>query len=66
MRNLSSESLSNRLIGLRDAQGVDLAIGIINDWQNDKAIATIRAPNLDIRQIHCLVIADLTIDLPGK
>jgi polynucleotide 5'-hydroxyl-kinase GRC3/NOL9 len=60
---LSHDALSNRLVGLRAAQGVDLAIGIINDWQADKDIAVIRAPKLDIRQIRCLVIGDVTIDL---
>jgi polynucleotide 5'-hydroxyl-kinase GRC3/NOL9 len=60
---LSHDALSNRLVGLRAAQGVDLAIGIINDWQADKDNVIIRAPELDIRQIRCLVIGDVTIDL---
>lgn len=69
-RRLSREGLTGRLIALRNAKGIDLAVGVINDWQNDKGIAIIRAPNLDIRQtclttvkIRCLVIGDVTIDI---
>lgn len=71
-RNLSRENLIGRLVALRDEKGVDVAIGVISDWQDDKDIAVIRAPQLDIRQtclttvkIRCLVIGDATIDMPG-
>ena len=64
-RNLSRENLISRLVGLRDENGADLAIGVINNWQDDKDIAVVRAPELDIRQIRCLVIGDVTIDMPG-
>ncbi len=64
-RNLNRESLLGRLVALRDEKGVDVAIGVINNWQDDKDIAVIRAPQLDIQQIRCLVIGDATIDMPG-
>jgi polynucleotide 5'-kinase involved in rRNA processing len=62
---LSCENLIGRLVALRDEKGVDVAIGVINEWQEDKDIAGIRAPQLDIQQIRCLVIGDATIDMPG-
>jgi len=62
-RRLSRDTLNNRLVGLRDAKGADLAIGIINDWRTDKDNVVIRAPKLDIKQIRCLVIGDATIDI---
>lgn len=62
-RRLSSESLINRLVGLRNAQGVDLAIAIINDFQESQENIVIRAPKLDIRQVRCLVIGDITIEI---
>ncbi len=65
-RRLTRENLIGRLVGLRDAKGIDLAVGIINDWQYDKGVAVIRAPQLDIQQICCLVIGVATIDLPDK
>lgn len=55
--------LVNRLVGLRDAQGADLAIGIISDWQADKDNVVIRAPNLDIKQVRCLVVGNAAIDI---
>jgi len=64
-RNLSRENLVGRLAGLRDENSADVAIGVINDWQEDKDIAVVRAPGLDIQQIRCLVIGDATIDVPA-
>ena len=58
---LSRDALISRLVGLRDAQGADLAIGIINDWQDDDIV--VRAPKLDIKRIRCLVIGDITVDV---
>jgi polynucleotide 5'-hydroxyl-kinase GRC3/NOL9 len=65
-RSLSRENLAGRLVGLKDVKGIDLAVGIIEDWQNDKGVAIIRAPKLDIRQICCLVIGNAVIDLPDR
>jgi len=73
-RNLSRDNLINLVVGLRDARGVDVAIGLITDWQgdlnigrlgshDDKGIVVVRAPELDIQQIRCLVIGDVTIDI---
>jgi len=65
-RNLSSESRIHRLAGLRNKRGIDVAIGIITNWQNDKGIVVIRAPKVDIEQIRCLVIGDVSIDIPDE
>jgi polynucleotide 5'-hydroxyl-kinase GRC3/NOL9 len=54
--NLSSESLIHRLVALRDVAGKDLAIGEITDWQQSDNIVMVKAPQLDIRQIGCLVV----------
>ena len=64
-RNLSRENLIGRLVALRNENNVDVAIGVINDWQDDKNIAVVRAPQLDIQQIRCLVIGNVTVDMPG-
>jgi len=60
---LSGDMLVGRLVGLRDEKGVDGAIGIIDDWQDDKGIASVRTPQLDIKKVRCLVIGDATIDI---
>jgi polynucleotide 5'-hydroxyl-kinase GRC3/NOL9 len=62
-QNLSRNSPVSRLVGLRNRQGTDAAIGIIKDWQSEKNIAVIRAPQLDIQQVCCLVIGDVTIEI---
>jgi len=59
------QNLVNRIIALRDASGVDLALALVEDWQADKDIAVIRAPGLDIARVRCLVIGDVTIDITG-
>jgi polynucleotide 5'-hydroxyl-kinase GRC3/NOL9 len=61
-QNLSCNSPVSRIAALRNRDGVDVAIGIIKDWQVDKNIAVIRAPQLDMREIRCLVIGDATVD----
>jgi len=62
-RRLRRDALTNRLVGLRNAKGIDLAIGVINDWQADKDNVVIRAPKLDIQKIRCLIIGDATIEM---
>ena len=59
------EDLTARAVGLRDGKGNDLAIGMIDSVQAGGAAVTIRAPQLDIRQVCCLVIGDVTVDIAG-
>ena len=60
---LSTDRLVGRLVGLRDEKGIDGAIGIIEDWQDDEGIVVVRGPQLDAQQVQCLVIGDATIDI---
>jgi polynucleotide 5'-hydroxyl-kinase GRC3/NOL9 len=55
--------LVHRLVALRDDKGKDVAIGLIEDWQDSRKTAVVRAPQLDIRQIRCLVIGDISIEI---
>jgi polynucleotide 5'-hydroxyl-kinase GRC3/NOL9 len=60
---LSGDMLVGRLVGLRDEKGIDGAIGIIEDWQDNKGTAVVRAPQIDPQQVRCLIIGDATIDI---
>jgi len=40
-----------------------VAIGIITDWQQGDNIVVVKAPQLDIGQIRCLVVGDVTMDI---
>jgi polynucleotide 5'-hydroxyl-kinase GRC3/NOL9 len=62
-RNLSRESLIHRLVALRNEKGTDIAIGLITNGNNDRDIVAVRAPKIDIRQIRCLIIGDVTIEI---
>jgi polynucleotide 5'-kinase involved in rRNA processing len=62
--NLQRESFINQVVGLRNENGIDMAIGIITGRQDDKVV--IRAPKIDIQQIRCLVIGDITTDIPDE
>jgi len=53
----------NRLVALRNAEGVDEAIGVVRQWQSEKGLATILAPQLDIDKIRCLVIGGHTLNI---
>jgi len=61
-RNMNAKSFVHRLVGLRDAKGRDIAMGLIADWQEEKDIAVIRAPEINIQQVCCLVIGDISVD----
>jgi polynucleotide 5'-hydroxyl-kinase GRC3/NOL9 len=63
-RNLNRSDFVHRLVALRNEKGTDVAVGIIVDWQGDRNVVVVRAPRLDIRQIRCLVIGDVSIEIP--
>jgi len=65
-RNLGRENMIGRLVALRSEKGVDVAIGAIDRWLDDKDIVIVRAPQLDIQQFRYLVIGDATLDMPGE
>jgi len=60
---LSGDMLVGRLVGLRGEKGLDRAVGIIDEWQEDKGIVVVRAPQLDPQQVRCLIIGDATADI---
>jgi polynucleotide 5'-hydroxyl-kinase GRC3/NOL9 len=64
--NANSKNLISRLVGLRNEEGTDLAIGVINNWHKDKDAVVVRAPLLDVSQICCLVIGDVTVDITNE
>jgi len=61
--NLSRTNPISHIAALRNQDGTDVAIGIIKDWQPDKNTAVLKAPQLDMRQISCLVLGDAAIDI---
>ena len=62
-RGYNRSSVIHRLVALRDGRGVDLAVGLITNWQSDGNSATITAPQLDIQSVRCLVIGDVFIEV---
>jgi polynucleotide 5'-hydroxyl-kinase GRC3/NOL9 len=62
-RGYNPRSVIHRLVALRDGRGVDLAVGLITDWQSDGSGARIMAPQLDIQSVRCLVIGDVFVDV---
>jgi polynucleotide 5'-kinase involved in rRNA processing len=65
-RNLYGNNLINRLVELRDNRGVDIAVGQLKDWQPEKNIAVVRAPEIEIRRIRCFTIGDVTVELDDE
>jgi polynucleotide 5'-hydroxyl-kinase GRC3/NOL9 len=63
-RPMTADSAPGCIVGLTDAGGQDLAIGMIERWQPHKAKMTIRAPQLDIRSVRCLTLGDVRLDIP--
>jgi polynucleotide 5'-hydroxyl-kinase GRC3/NOL9 len=65
-RDFGGAALINRLVGLRDAKGADLTIGRIRDWRRDKGVVVVQSPAVNIRQVRCLAIGDVAVDLNEK
>jgi polynucleotide 5'-hydroxyl-kinase GRC3/NOL9 len=57
---------SGRLLALRDSEDIDRAVGIMESWQQDRDSIIVRAPQIDISQIRCLVLGDVTVDLVNE
>jgi len=62
-RTFGSDNLARRLLALRDGNSTDVAIGVITDWRQNDNVVVVRAPKLDIKQVRCLVIGDIFIDI---
>lgn len=65
-RNSDRSGFVHRLVALRDEKGIDMAVGVIADWQADRDIVIVRAPRLDARQVRCLIIGDLSIEIHSE
>jgi len=65
-RKLSGESFINRLVALRNKEGIDVALGVITEWKQGGKTIAVKVPPLDIDQICCLVTGDITIELTGS
>jgi polynucleotide 5'-hydroxyl-kinase GRC3/NOL9 len=61
---MTSDNALGRIVGLTDADGRDIAIGMIDRWLPRKAKMTMRAPPLDVQRVRCLTIGNARIE-PG-
>lgn len=61
---MTPDNAIGRLVGLSDITGQDVAIGVIQQWRQEKAKGTIRAPQLDMQRVRCLTIGDARIAAP--
>jgi polynucleotide 5'-kinase involved in rRNA processing len=62
-QRMTPESVVGRVVGLTDAAGRDMAIGVIQGWQPRKARMTVRAPALEIGRVRCVTIGNARIDI---
>jgi len=65
-RRPDSDNTLNYLVGLSDSQGLDMAVGLIVNWSNDKNIAAVRAPEIDISLVRCVTIGDVSINIEDE
>ena len=63
-QRMTPDTVVGRIVGLTDAAGQDMAIGVIKGWQQRKAKMTVRAPALDIGRVRCLTVGNVRIDIP--
>jgi polynucleotide 5'-kinase involved in rRNA processing len=65
-RSTSPDSLLHRLVALRSKEGIDHALGIIEDWQPEADKVTLRSPLPNVAEIRCLVMGDVSVDLSSE
>lgn len=53
-----------RLVGLSDVTGQDIAIGVIEQWRQERANGIIVAPQMDVQQVRCVTIGEARIAVP--
>jgi polynucleotide 5'-hydroxyl-kinase GRC3/NOL9 len=63
-QRMTPDGVVGRIVGLTDAGGQDMAIGVIKDWQQRKAKMTVRAPALDLGRVRCLTVGKARIEIP--
>ncbi len=61
---VTPETVRGRIVGLSDAAGQDMALGVIERWRPPGAKMTIRTPPLDIHRVRCLTIGAARIEIP--
>jgi polynucleotide 5'-kinase involved in rRNA processing len=49
------------LVGLRNEKGVDMAVGVVVRKSTDGGIIAVKAPEINIRQVRCIVVGDISI-----
>jgi polynucleotide 5'-hydroxyl-kinase GRC3/NOL9 len=59
---MTPENVPGHVVGLTDAAGQDMAVGVIERWQPRPAKMTIRAPQVDIRRVRCLTIGNARVE----
>ncbi len=64
-QRMTPDTVVGRIVGLTDAAGQDMAIGVIKGWQQRKAKMTVLAPALDIGRVRCLTVGNVKIDIPS-
>jgi polynucleotide 5'-hydroxyl-kinase GRC3/NOL9 len=63
-QRMTPDTVCGRIVGLTDAAGRDMALGVIENWQPARANMTVRVPHLDLRRVRCLTIGDAGLDIP--
>jgi polynucleotide 5'-hydroxyl-kinase GRC3/NOL9 len=62
-KKLNKENALGLLMGLRDAEGDDIAMGFIIEWyEGDKVV--FKSPRIDTKKVRCVVVGDAPVDLP--
>jgi len=61
---INPDRLNGKLLALRDEKAADITIAFVESWNPDTKTAIIKAPTLDIAEVCCLVLGDVTVEMP--
>jgi polynucleotide 5'-hydroxyl-kinase GRC3/NOL9 len=62
-RRLDSANAPGLLVGLRDSDGTDLAMGFIVEWREAEKVI-LKSPAVNPEAVRSIVVGDATVDLP--
>jgi polynucleotide 5'-hydroxyl-kinase GRC3/NOL9 len=61
--NIGRDIPAGQLVGLRNQEGVDIAVGVVAQKSTDEDIIVVRAPQMDVQQVCCVVVGDISVDI---
>ena len=62
-RHILDNDYVNHIVGLRDCDGSDMAVGVIKKWNPQENSLAVLAPQVNLERLSCIVVGDAKVDI---